>query len=146
MSILFPFRKNARSHPTLKGTGQAGFILLRDLIEKLNEFSPRQKGKTRTFLSLLILAIRPEAKDSKGLAIKPPNLRDSQGRIYGHSVDRAARDIDFDGQVRRRIVGKIQRVLAPHQQLMLNVVTFVRLQAFALFLFFGRQDFPIDFL
>jgi hypothetical protein len=66
--------------------------------------------------------------ERQGLAIQPPDLRDSQGGIDGKAVERAVGDVHLDGQVRRRIDAQVKAALAAHGRFVGDPVAAIRLQ------------------
>ena len=87
-----------------------------------------EKGKGGAGVLLGINAIGLKSMHPKRFSIVEPHLGHANLGVDAQFVERTTGDIDFDGQVGRRIDGEVEIPLAPHLPFVGQVVTLVRLK------------------
>src|SRR5262245_8203890 len=88
-----------------------------------------QTGERRAAGAFPIEPFPAQEIDAEALAVEAPYFGDAQGGVNCHAVDRAARDVDLDGQIRWGIRSQINLFLFDDGGKIGNVETIVRFQA-----------------
>src|SRR5262249_9991264 len=105
-----------------------GLVPLRVELEKWRQTLNRQEWKRGARLGGAVTSARLPHIDPQRPALEAPDLGNTQCHVDAGAIERAARDIDLDRQIGRRIPGEIDLLLAAHLLLVRDPVTLVRLQ------------------
>ena len=117
---------NPRAEITDDGVFVAG---LPSPLEKDEQIGRCDKRKSQAGGSNSVLSCDIEHVEGQYVPVQPPDFRDTQSNVNGHSVERTAANVHFNGQVGRWMAAQIESANPFHPVCVGNPKTGIRLGA-----------------